>query len=135
MQFDFEEFHRYSSFFNDDSLLVLSQTGMYKGPNDIREYVEFASANGAYIKRRDTIDTVTKLKAFDPLEGTCTFNIHRTIRIESDSRSVEAAAIFGVLSQVTYSYHEDIVSFSKIYFTDVSFHNQSVVMTLAFARL
>jgi hypothetical protein len=42
MGFNIDDLDRYSRFFNDDSILEWAQSGSYRGPDDIKEFVKFA---------------------------------------------------------------------------------------------
>lgn len=75
---------RYSEFFDDDSVVILSEAGRYVGPSDIAEYVGFANDVSPYIESAVDTFSRTSLAAFDPAAQTCTFLFSSVTRYVMD---------------------------------------------------
>lgn len=76
--FNFTDFKNYPRWFANDSTITLAQAGTFRGPNDIAEYVSFASDTSDYFDVSSTLpgDNVT-VHSIDQDHSLCTFDIMR----------------------------------------------------------
>ena len=49
MNFDIFNYEEYNTYFDNSSTLILTQAGVYTGPDNIKEYVYFPDENSQYI--------------------------------------------------------------------------------------
>uniref|UniRef100_A0A7S2H064 Uncharacterized protein n=1 Tax=Haptolina brevifila TaxID=156173 RepID=A0A7S2H064_9EUKA len=77
-ELNFTDFQMYNKFFMNDSVITLSQAGSFSGPQDISEYVSFASYASSYFETSSTLPGDDfALHSIDQDHGTCTFDVKR----------------------------------------------------------
>jgi hypothetical protein len=64
-------YDQYENWFDTNSSMRLAQSGVYKGVNDIKEYVSFAFPGSPYIASRGTFRTDSGFVSFDAETRTC----------------------------------------------------------------
>lgn len=73
------EYDKYDQYYNQDSRMVLAQTGVYQGPDAIEEYVRFTGYSSPYVDSNEnskwSYNATSDLVGFDPITGTCVFGI------------------------------------------------------------
>jgi len=107
INFETDNFDRYSDYFHDDSVLTLAQAGRYKGAADIEEYVRFASDSSPFILKVDTVGGKFMVHSFDPEARTCSYLVYKTNLYEMDSATAQKSSfLLDVLYKLTYSYNE-----------------------------
>lgn len=112
LQLDFEDFTRFPKYFNENSTMYVAQTGIYHGVDGIEEYIRFVSKSNPYITERDTVAvSPMKLHGFDPVEETCSFSLHRAIRLETNPEmAVEGTVVFAIFTLVEFDYRQNVIS-------------------------
>jgi hypothetical protein len=64
-------YDQYENWFDTNSSMRLAQSGVYKGVNDIKEYVSFGFPGSPYIASRGTFRTDSGFVSFDAETRTC----------------------------------------------------------------
>jgi hypothetical protein len=64
-------YDQYENWFDTNSSMRLAQSGVYKGVNDIKEYVSFIYPGSPYIASRGTFRTDSGFVSFDAETRTC----------------------------------------------------------------
>mmetsp|Transcript_2692 Transcript_2692/g.8450 ORF Transcript_2692/g.8450 Transcript_2692/m.8450 type:complete len:588 (-) Transcript_2692:183-1946(-) len=72
LEFDTAHTERYEEFFTEESELILPQAGLYRGPDDIREYIKFAYPESPFVDVRLLQTTTSTLTGVDG-DGKCSF--------------------------------------------------------------
>ena len=107
LNFDIANFDRYPEYFHDDSTLVLSEAGEYKGATDIEEYIRFASQTSPYILKSDSVAGKFMVHSVDVEARTCSYVVYQTFLYQMDPTTArEANVLVNLLLKLTYSYDE-----------------------------
>ena len=118
--FDIFAYDRYESFFNEDSTVTLAQSGTYKGPKNIEEYVRFADATSPLIaSAKDLGDAGIFPSGFDPVEGTCKFTVYKaqSTTLSNDLSTNGDTINLLALRSVVYSIPKNIITVVRVYYT------------------
>ena len=74
LRLDLTNFRHYDKWFRSNSKITLPQAGTYHGPEDMMEYMRFATEASPYIlEREDIVRSTPRLKSIDQANGICTF--------------------------------------------------------------
>jgi len=72
--FDIDNFDAYRSYFDENSIMVLAQTGEYKGVEEIEEYVKFTDGKfNPFLVTQTTIDEENTYLGYDRETDQCEF--------------------------------------------------------------
>jgi len=114
LNFDVFNYSEYNKYFDEESKVTLAQTGVYKGPDAIEEYVKFADDNSPYIDATSPFFEESELSGFDADTGTCKFSIYTLQTLTLNNDITEGGTLsYGVLQNVYYSI--PAVKIAKIY--------------------
>ncbi|KAJ8601595.1 hypothetical protein CTAYLR_008452 [Chrysophaeum taylorii] len=73
LAFVYNNFDMYPTYFNEESTMTLAQAGTYEGPEDIEEYVRYATASSPYVLSKLDLELLTTFTSFDAETGICQF--------------------------------------------------------------
>ena len=120
LDFNLFAYDNYEKFFNEDSEVILSQAGKFRGPKAIKEYVRFADENSPYLERRVQYDQllVPVPTGFDPVKGICKFSIVTTAGYVLSTEFTNGDTVNMVVAfNAYYSIPENIVAKFHIYYS------------------
>mmetsp|Transcript_20961 Transcript_20961/g.23230 ORF Transcript_20961/g.23230 Transcript_20961/m.23230 type:complete len:396 (-) Transcript_20961:26-1213(-) len=104
LNFDILNYSEYDRYFDEESKLTLAQTGVYKGPDAIEEYVKFVDDSSPYIDAKSRFFGESELSGFDADTGTCKFSIYTLQTLTLDEDITEGGTLsYGALQNVYYS--------------------------------
>lgn len=115
LQFDPLNFDHYPIYFDDDSVLTLSQTGDYQGAEAIEEYVRFVSESSPFVAEK--LETTRLFQGsilpdgqtgppfgFDPATGICKFTLIESTGVVHDpDLTLGGATKYAYLINLSYS--------------------------------
>jgi hypothetical protein len=104
--FSLGRFDLYPQFFHNESVMVLAQAGMYKGPSDIEEYVKFVYpyyspytvSNGDEYEQFSTAEAAQFVE-YDE-DGNCVFLVQGRARYTMDPVNTSSSDTFDVLYMI-----------------------------------
>ena len=74
IQFDFGRFDKYDDYFSEDSVMRLTEAGVYVGPKSIREYMSFQNGKlSPYFLSDSTLHIQPNFKGYDSEKNECIF--------------------------------------------------------------
>ena len=77
LQFGIFNYDKYTTYFDESSVVAIAQAGVYTGPDAIEEYVKFADENSLYIgARRNYEGGSSEMTGFDPTTNICKFTTY-----------------------------------------------------------
>jgi hypothetical protein len=119
--FSLSNFENYDNFFRADSTMTLAQTGNYKGPADIAEYVGlglgFATEASPYIAKADLLKEDSMFKRFDEKNNVCEFLQFSMIEATTDPATTAYAAKYNhtIMNRLFYDLEEDYTKRVTVY--------------------
>jgi hypothetical protein len=72
-QFNVRQFDQYATWFDENSTMILPQTGVFKGVDDILEYSKFIFPGSPYISTNGLLKRSDSLVSFDEEKRSCVF--------------------------------------------------------------
>ena len=120
LNFDPNNFDQYDTYFQNDTIMELAQTGQYSGPDGIKEYVRFTNADySPYlatgpIDRQDTI-------SFEGYEnGQCIFlAIYHTVSsLDPTYAASNVAFRWEFMLKIFFDYGDNYISRINVFFSD-----------------
>ena len=72
-QLDLGKFDLYDTWFDDNSTMTVPQTGVYRGPDDILEYVKFIFPGSSHISTNGLLRSDNSLLSVDEEKRSCHF--------------------------------------------------------------
>jgi hypothetical protein len=117
---DVRDFDRYEEFFREDSVVELAQTGAYRGPADIREYVSFLFPTSPFFttEPQDYSDK-RRLLSFDQETGECRFIDATFTRYNLDPAFTSGATVVDlvVMGTVYLNLRERKITRGNVFYT------------------
>ena len=107
-QFDFGRFEKYDDYFNEDSVMRLTEAGVYVGPKNIKEYMGFQSGKySPYFLRDSTLRIQTDFKGYDSETNECTFLSRFLNQYELDPKNTGKDTTWNtvVMTNVRFSFN------------------------------
>uniref|UniRef100_A0A7S3L903 Uncharacterized protein n=1 Tax=Amphora coffeiformis TaxID=265554 RepID=A0A7S3L903_9STRA len=117
LEFDLFAFDRYPVFFNENSTMVLAQAGEYFGPEDIEEYVRFASADSPYFASEESFNATNFPPSVDFATEECIFTLAGANFYELEPSTTiggSVAVVFG--AKIFYSPVENVITRVNIFY-------------------
>jgi len=112
--FDGGDYENYPRWFREDSVARLAQTGEYKGPNDIEEYVKFQNAlYSPYFASDDWTDDFPRFVGYE--NGECIWRLFAKIRYKMDPETARDDPEFDVVSMARFYWNYKESYATKIY--------------------
>lgn len=118
--FQYDDISSYGVLYRNDSAYILPQAGIYEGPDDIAEYVQFRSSNSPYI----SVDVNTglpsdfELVGVDPFTGVCEIVVAEVLQLVTDTDTAVNASFTGsYLNKLYYNIPENYIQRVHLYFT------------------
>lgn len=120
LEFELTRFELYDTYFRDDSVMVLPQTGTYQGANAIEEYVSFTSPNSAYLADSVVLESSTRSGGYNFETGQCIFDLALRRRFTPNPRNTAGVAAFDGLSmaKLFYDLDEGYITRINLYFPE-----------------
>jgi len=116
LQFDIFNYDAFTTYFDDSSVLTLAQTGSYKGPSAIEEYLRFADAESAWIGAKERQIVAEELTGFDPFTGTCVFSSYALASVIMEEKLTKGDTFnTGSITKVFYSIPTNNIPVVHIY--------------------
>jgi hypothetical protein len=119
LNFNTAAFDRYTTYFRDDSVMELAQTGVYMGADNIEEYIKFAFADfSPYISNFTAGKTVNEFIGYD--NGQCVFTQLRSITYVMDPNTTDAPEPYDVafLLKLYLDFEQRYLSRINVFYTD-----------------
>lgn len=132
LRFDVSDFDRYSEFYDQSSQLILAQAGIYTGPENIEEYVKFATDFSPFFRKFEVMDSEIKLTNFDSDRQTCTFLTASVVLYETDpTYAVDTSFKLVVMQKFIYDSKRRKVDRAYVFYTPdfISFYFNKVLNT------
>jgi len=125
LEFNIFNYAGYETYFTDDSVMTLAQTGSYKGRDNIEEYVRFADSTSPYINEQNVVEQVVEMEGespviadFNPSTGVCKFNINVLVNMTMNDELTDGGYFeYGYLVNVYYSIGTNNLPRVDIYYT------------------
>jgi hypothetical protein len=117
--YSYDDISSYGVLYRNDSIYVLSQAGIYEGPDDIAEYIQFRSTNSPYISVDDNagLPSAFELVGVDPITGVCEIVATEVFRIVTDSETaVNASFTTSYLNKLFFNIPENYIQRVNLYF-------------------
>ena len=117
LNFDITDFSRYSEFFRDDSIMILSEAGTYVGPGDIEEYARYADFSSPLFRSTPRVGEALDFKEFD--SDICQFRVAYNARGTSNPATAMATRYdVATMLKISYDVEKKYIRRSVIYFTE-----------------
>jgi hypothetical protein len=114
LDFQLTSYDKYDTYFHDDSIMVLAQTGTYTGAENILEYVKFTGANSPYLIEADVLDSRKAFGGYDEATGLCIFDVVLNRRFKPDPTTTNPIQFQGAsMAKLFFDFEEQYVK--KIY--------------------
>jgi len=99
--FNYSEYDRY---FDEESTMIVAQTGTYQGPDGIEEYVRFVDDTSPYIDDKSRFFRESALTGFDADTGICKFGVYSLQTLTFNDAITDGGTLsYGALQNVYYS--------------------------------
>lgn len=111
-------FDRYEDFFAPTSTMTLAEAGVFTGPDNIREYVQFAHPTSPYIETVTIERSAIHPVGFDAIARTCTFVSATVLTYGMSPRySIPINVTTSSAAKITFDYTRNIVDRVHIFYT------------------
>jgi hypothetical protein len=119
LDIDYSEIASYSIVYNEDSVYSLRETGQYKGPDDIAEYVQFRALSSPYIDQvQDGLGGKNEFLGVDPVTGICELRSASVLRNWlSPANAINASYTTSFLLKFQYNITSGFANRANLYFT------------------
>jgi len=116
LDFDYFDFEKYPTYFDDESFITLAQAGTYTGPAAMEEYVRFVSDSSPYFDVVEAGPMETKLKGIDG--DVCIFSLSAIGRYTSSDYLVDEGSAVDVAShsKIFYNAFENYIEKIHVYY-------------------
>jgi len=118
LQFNIFNYDAYNTYFDESSYVELAQTGVYKGPDAIEEYVKFVDDHSPYIQARRNYAGESAMTGFDPMTNICKFTTYFIEGVDFDPALTPGNTVnFGGILHSYYSAVTNKISTIHVYYT------------------
>ncbi|KAJ8613010.1 hypothetical protein CTAYLR_004055 [Chrysophaeum taylorii] len=116
--FRFENFDSYPTYFREDSTLTLAQAGTYQGPEDIEEYMRYASHFSPFFSFAALVKESITFKSFDVDAGICQFVTVQTSDYITNPNVALATRVNATsLAKIYYDSYDDYFPRVDVYYS------------------
>lgn len=115
-QFNVRQFDQYATWFDENSTMILPQTGVFKGVDDILEYSKFIFPGSPYISTNGLLKRSDSLVSFDEEKRSCVFMslVHSRFEMSeiADNKLIETAW----MNTVEWRFDDQKVGYLHVYY-------------------
>ena len=119
LEFELTNFEKYPVYFDENTTMTLAQTGVYKGPEELEEYVRFIDLSGPYMKTMKELNVTYADLIFDSDTGSCTYLSFRSFEYENEP-SITAGYHYAttMMIKMKYSISKHKITQIDVFYTD-----------------
>jgi hypothetical protein len=119
LEIDYADIESFKIAYNEDSVYTLSETGQYKGPDDIAEYIQFRALSSPYIDQvEDDLGGKYEFLGVDPVTGICELRAASVFRNWlSPTNAINTSYTTSFLIKYQYNITSGFANRANLYFT------------------